>query len=56
MPDGMMKFDDDASQLSRTLISVQHKLTLHNLYYLKERPAYSVVILPNDLHAVQFVT
>ena len=50
-----MKFDNDASQSSTTFISVQHKLTLHNLYYRKERPAYPVVILPHTLHAVQYM-
>ena len=38
MLDGMMEFNDDASQSSRTLISIQFKQTFHNICYRKERP------------------
>ena len=55
MTDGMMDFDDDASQSSRTLIPVHYKLPFHNLDSRKERPAYRVVTLPNTLHAVQYM-
>ena len=53
MADGMMKIDDEESQTSRSLILVQHKLTVYDLYYLKQRPAYPVVIIHNNTHAVQ---